>query len=475
MKSAPIMALLVTTLALVSGCASVGDTYDQYTDKQSAHQLVDRCDFELIDLAALVSVHTDGKKPAGGNSLACDRSEILSSPDRRSKGQDIDMQLALFADKFRDQPDLGRSKRNEIQERILGASDQRCNDFKTLLQKKFSNLNYATGVFSTASALAATIVNSVEGSKTLAGLAGLSSGMRAEYNQAYFANAATQVIVSGIDSRRRTAYEQILRARKDGLDDYPLEAAIKDGIRYHGLCSTISGLQEAGEAVRYYNEPGIAAATRTLARTKMLMDLEKTKPEDVVKKLADWQSAIPAERYLAGNPLGNTLVEPRSGAQSLMDHYAQSLALIDAKSVQVVAALKPLDDKIVTSADKTTIGGLAAKLKTAIEASCKPTYIELSQSIIENLALKSATTSSDQNEQLALKVRQDVAKAEPVKTGLDFLAQNFVTRTSTVIAAAGEVGDGSDATKKKALDDAVAKLKKLQPKVAARCEVTALE
>lgn len=450
---------MLSVLLSLCGCASNldRDNYDKYSDKFSAHQLVDREDFEPIDLVSLIQ----GQSPPKVTGL--------------TKGEQIDVAFRFFADANRNTGDLGRSRRNEIQERILAASDQRCNDFKNLLQKKFANANFISGIVSTAAAVAASVVNSVEGSKTLAGLAGLTNGYRSEYNQAFFANAAAQVVVAGIDSRRRTAYEQILRVRKEPLSEFPLEAAVKDGIRYHGLCSTVSGLQEAGEAVRYYNEPGITAATRTFARAKMLSDLNSIPAEQVLQKLADWQNAVPAERYLAGNPLGTSFGSAKGEGQSLIDHYIATTASVKKRASEIDAALSGVDVAIVPAAEKTKVMAVLDKLITAIDSNCKPTYQKRAQVMLEVQAQQSVASDANETAQLSLKMTQLQQLSLALKAGLDFVGSAYISRGAALQKAITALGTTPDAGKKIDVTTSLAKFNKLAPQIAGDCEVTALE
>jgi len=446
-------------MLILGACASnpQTDDYDRYADKFSAYQLVDREDFEPIDLVSLIQGHTT-PKVAG-----------------LTKGEQIDAAFRAFADANRNTGDLGRSRRNEIQERILAASDQRCNDFKNLLQKKFANANFVSGVVSTAAAVAASVVNSVEGSKTLAGLAGLTNGYRSEYNQAFFANAAAQVVVAGIDSRRRTAYEQILRVRKDPLSEFPLEAAVKDGIRYHGLCSTVSGLQEAGEAVRYYNEPGIAAATRTVARAKMLTDLQSTPPDQTLQRLTEWQNAVPAERYLAGNPLGTTFSAGKGEGQSLIDHFMATIASLKKRAVEVDMAAKAIDPMIIQVADRAKALVVADTVITAIDNHCKPTYQKRAQAMLEVQAQQSASTDSNEAAQLSLKMNQLQQMSLALRAGLNYVGSAYISRAAALQNAIKALGATPDAAKKMDVTTSLAKFNKLAPQIAGDCEVAALE
>ena len=90
-----------------------------------------------------------------------------------------------------------------------------------------------------------------------------------------FSNLTIDVITKAIDLRRDTIYKNILEIRDKGggketapIAVYPVEAAVKDAIRYHGSCSFIAGLEEAGTSLEKIRDPGL----------KTLNDLHQTYP-----------------------------------------------------------------------------------------------------------------------------------------------------------------------------------------------------
>lgn len=459
--------LCIAISLTLAGCSTFDPAYDTYADKHSAHQLVSRDDFEPIDLPSLIN---------GVTPLPKEKHETEQAKEiyHRKQGASIDKAFLAFSEKYRLHESTGRSRRTEIQERILAASDQRCNDFKTLLQKKAANVSFNTGLIATGTALAATIVDNANTSKILSGFSGLSSGFRAEYNQAYFANAAIQVIVAGIDSRRRTAYEQIRHARSETLASYPLEAAVKDAIRYHGLCSTVSGLQEAGEAVRYYNEPGITAATRTIARSKMLIDIQGANADQVVEKLRRWQEVIPAERYLTGNPLGDETAEREVAGQELMDYYANGAAKLASRAAKIAAEVRVLDKSIIDDADKTRVEDVAARVSGAVTTSCKPAFVEKS-AILVDLQAQRSVADEKQATQLSHQITQELLAARILRESMGYLISDFNARSDKIDQAIAALKDPKNTNAALDLKNAVGRYKAMAPTIAAGCKVTSLE
>ena len=459
--------LSIAVLAtLGAGCSTFDTEYDTYSDKHSAYQLISRNEFEPIDLASLINNAKTERKS--------DPDAKVQANFDREQGASIDGAFRQFADRYRLSDSTGRARRTEIQERILAASDQRCNDFKTLLQKKISNVSFNTGLVTTGSAVAATIVDNLHTSKILSGIAGMASGFRAEYNQAYFANAAVQVIVAGIDSRRRTAYEQIRQARKESLATYPLEAAVKDAIRYHGLCSTVSGLQEAGEAVRYYNEPGITAATRTVARSKMLMDIQNASADQVIEKLKRWQEIVPAERYLAGNPLGEETGEKLATGQEVMDYYAHTVSTLKKNSADIQGIVDKIDKSIISDTEKSGVKTVAPKVEAAIGKFCQPVFAQKASSLLE-LHADLANAEGEQADRLTLRIQQTAQEAAIVKASLNYVLSNYQSRTESVRAAIEKLKNPPEPAQLAELKKTLAKLNAFNPVLAENCEIQKLE
>lgn len=222
--------------------------------------------FSRVDLFALL---TDD---ASRDDVCGERPWINNVQDY--EGRCIDLALMQFESTY--PGELAVPRRNAIQERLLSASNQRCELFKQWLHSKRSFVGLTLGVLTTATGTAGAIVTSEEGSRILSGASALFSGSRAEYNQELFSNLTTSVIVQGIDLRRREIYEQIAKqGQSRPYSAYNVAAAIKDAIYYNGHCSVLSGIQVASDSIRSLEDPGLDTANRTLAKllvTRALLD-----------------------------------------------------------------------------------------------------------------------------------------------------------------------------------------------------------
>ena len=150
-----------------------------------------------------------------------------------------------------------KAHRSQIQDRIMAASEQRCNLYETYLKRLSSINNGIFGVLTTSLGGAGAIVGSESAARLLSGLAGISSGTRAELNQAIFESVATSVIVPAIRVRRREMRVEILPRRKESLVSYTVEAAVADAIRYHGACSMDSGIGQAQRSLQSFEDIGV--------------------------------------------------------------------------------------------------------------------------------------------------------------------------------------------------------------------------
>ncbi|MBB1274816.1 hypothetical protein [Psychromonas sp. SR45-3] len=151
--------------------------------------------------------------------------------------------------------------RSQIQDRLIAASNQRCNLYTTYLKRVSTNQNAFFGSLTTILGGAGAIVTGADSARILSGLAGISSGTRSELNQAIFESAATSVIVPGIHSKRAELLTEMSEKRHLPLDNYTVEGAIADAIVYHGACSLDEGVSFAQKSIISYEDIGIKKFT----------------------------------------------------------------------------------------------------------------------------------------------------------------------------------------------------------------------
>lgn len=157
--------------------------------------------------------------------------------------------------------------RAQIQDRVIAASDQRCNLYMTYLKRVST---YENGIFGTLTTIlggAGAIVTGENSARVLSGLAGMSSGTRAELNQALFESVATSIITPGIEKARSEFLVEMMNKRKDpplAIGAYTIQGAIADAIKYHGLCSMDAGINSAQKSLQAPKAVGMPELIQTL-------------------------------------------------------------------------------------------------------------------------------------------------------------------------------------------------------------------
>lgn len=227
-------------------------------------------------------------------------------------------------------PQYALLRRNEIQDRIVAASNQRCGAYIQRLKQFDAETNLQLGFLTTAFATAGAIFSAESTIRASSGLAAFLSGFRAEFNQEYFSNQTVHIIAEGIGSRRREILNDIYELRqKASVRDYTIWAAIADGITYHENCSLVAGLEQVARAVERVDNPGLKQMVK------------------VFNELGAIQSGMTNLPRLASSGL-SVLAGAASGAQSTGDevdfpqaiYFNASKALADL-SLQVISPIAP--------------------------------------------------------------------------------------------------------------------------------------
>ncbi len=401
-----IVSSIVTLCSALSGCKTLEQTIRPDADKIAAFPLTHRTEVERIDLAQLIHDEANLRCHLDHRNLA----QLDENANVNFAGRRVDQALGCF-NEFARNTSYAAVTRNQIQERLLAASEQRCADFKALLQRKQSDTNFFTGLATAAFAAAGSITTSVEGARTLAGLSGLSSAYGAEYNQAYFSNLASHVIVAGIELQRTRIYEQIAaRGQSKSINDYPLQAAIKDAFRFHGACSIMAGLVQAQEAIKTVENPGLGTLQRAITKNKFLQALNKAEPADVPSTLAAWKDVVPSDAWLAGIPITHTTTVSLPDAPRLPIQVQQTIA----SATSANAALATLATKVLKaragdtllSASEASVNAATTRFKLltdslgAVAATCTTRAMEKAKDSIQLAAALAAAPDERAAEKL---------------------------------------------------------------------------
>jgi hypothetical protein len=386
--------VVAASCLLLPGCATYREAtederFEQVTgvDKHSSYPAVRRDSFEKVNLLELVDPENQAEREFRKNWTFTEL-RMGADYDKRSRaiGAKYDLALAWFRQRNDISDDEKRRRRNSIQERIISVSISRCNVFKTYLRRDQADKNFLLGTATTVAGVLGAVLPGVDTARYLAGTAGIFSGIRSEYNQAYFANLAAHVIAKGIETRQELVYRRIQReGQSKSIDDYPLEAAIKDAVYFDGLCSVVAGLDQASASVDATTEPGMDAAMRTVLRARLLKEAADM-PAEMLLKPETLESM-----GLAGTRLGLSLVGSARGepvpAPVETDTFVSATRMVE----RINAAADNVAKAIETAAMSRKMV-LIAKLKGIDEATALaakgPKEGELFKAVRSNIAEK---------------------------------------------------------------------------------------
>lgn len=306
-------ATAVLLLGILTGCAHLRASEED--DKESAEQVsrvdshssypaVRRGNFEAVNLLELVDPAQNAAKhyPAAWyKAKAQDRFDLL-----------YDLALAAFRESPQS-PELKRLHRNGVQDRILGVSTSRCNVFKTYLRRQQADANFYLGSSATVAGVLGALLPGANASRNLAGVAGILSGVQAEYNSTYYSNLAAHVIVQGIEVHQSRLLATLVDERqRKSVDDYSMEAAIRDAIYFDGTCSTVVGLLEASESIKEAVNPGLSRAMQVIGAVKATAEAVKTNDFKAFVASGEWER-LNKITQLTASPLVVSQVQTASG------------------------------------------------------------------------------------------------------------------------------------------------------------------
>lgn len=159
-------------------------------------------------------------------------------------------------------PEHYKYLRNDLQERLINASNQRCASYvRMLVTSKAQTQMGWTSLATLLSGAASVIAHPVTAQAFAAGST-VSTGLLSTYNEAYFSNLTVTVISAGIAKRRESILASISGYKTKTLGQYPVQAAIADALVYHGACNVVAGMESAARATNEANPKTFAPLSR---------------------------------------------------------------------------------------------------------------------------------------------------------------------------------------------------------------------
>ncbi len=255
MRHLSLSAMTAMLLALnLAGCGTI-PYFDDDQSQQGALILTED-KFQKIDLAMLLvsnikTVHSEIQ-------TVCPKASSTKLFQKENENQyNYQERLQCAFNQFYLDKNEQALRRNRVQDRIIAASNQRCANYKKHVRRTYTTNNAILGGFTTLAAGLGSIFTSESVVRSLAGTAGILSGVRAEINEVYFQQNTIQLLAQGFEDRRKEILEEILNRRSSaGIEDYNVELAVADAILYHDACSMLTGLQRLALNQKRAEEPG---------------------------------------------------------------------------------------------------------------------------------------------------------------------------------------------------------------------------
>lgn len=351
MKKMMVAGTLCAAVSFLSGCEYLAmGANNQHPSVFDGGDLIKAPEEEKLDLANLVA-------EKAGEELG----EVVDPFERVNKS------ITLFYKNIQDAEEQ-KLQRNRIQDALLSESERLCSDFKQILHRVRSNWDFYTGAGSTIAGAVGALTNA--SASYWAGASGIFSGIRAEGNQAYFQNLASQVIVDGITLRRKRVRNEILeKGQIRTIHRYSLEGAIRDAIYYHSQCHVITGFQVAQESIKTVENPGLNMVAKVMAQQAVIKSIVEAKTNlDTIKQIKQDSEelglnevGIPAS-LSDKTPAENVAGQPGAANQRALDSETASVqAELGAFSEEAVNMGADVD--LVLAANKGLFDQLAKDLK----------------------------------------------------------------------------------------------------------------
>ncbi len=248
--------LALVGLVALAGCGTI-DPEGAKVTKFGPQSVIQ----QPIDEPDLVSLITGGEQSFPVSQAA--------KPEAFSKALDKAVRAFYEVNEAAEEKTL---RRNRIQDRLILASNEGCEAFKTVLKRKQADRNFEFGTATVLFGAAGAVATGAQAAKNLAALAGVSGGVRAEYNRDFFSDVAAHVITKGINSRRKEILGNIAAGQAKPISGYSLEAALSDVVVFHGACSLVGGMEYAEGAISKVDGQAVgldamSAVAKTLQET----------------------------------------------------------------------------------------------------------------------------------------------------------------------------------------------------------------
>ncbi len=277
--------LYKTTNKNETNIAGAGDLFKENTPFSSLSLSETEAGFTELDYCELIRQHSHGIVASTA------QKESTESTESKESKKNCAIPAALSAVQY-------AKARNEIQDYVLAASNQKCGHYMRVLYGHRGDTEVFWGGLSTLLAGAGAVLTNVQSAQALSAGAAVSSGIRSELSQAYFANLAMEVITAGIHTRRAEILTKIKEDRKAENSSYTIPGAVGDALRYHAACSVLVGLEVASQAIERVNNPGVDDVLTHYDKLEKAFGRKKEEPQ---ARQTDGKSQEETTTSAAGN------------------------------------------------------------------------------------------------------------------------------------------------------------------------------
>lgn len=396
-------------LALLSGCASIGPeaalrSVDRVT-VYGANPQFDNPQYEMVDL--ITALDPEGYRNNFRTPLAAVQKEAvpqlfstssLPGPSDTSNDATTRTELALAFKAFYDTRYTSNGsvalRRNRLQDRLIAASNQRCEAYKVYLRRFEAYQETGWGIASTAAGGVAAIVGGLKDARILGGLAGIFGGVRAEIKQGMLGNLASYIIIPGIDQRRSEVMAEIRGNQTN--PNYTVESALSDVASYHGACSLETGLEQAKNAIQIVENPGMQMMGKVMnnvMQTRYMASISEKVGTPGGVKQEEWQvptfsmgGAPMISRTLMRHGAPTNIASTETDASATVQQAGSTArAMVDEMRVLALAHAKVLQTDMTASTSTSTVSALTA-LKTGLTTTATAALSAITQTITASVS-----------------------------------------------------------------------------------------
>lgn len=140
-----------------------------------------------------------------------------------------------------------KEDRNNFQHALFGIATSLCADFRATLSNQPKKALWV-GIVSELLSAASPVISDETRSRVVAA-AGSFTSITASEIDSYLDADKIEIALLGIELARTDIFKKVMESAGEELSEYPVNRAINDALRYHGVCNLQDGLSASADAV----------------------------------------------------------------------------------------------------------------------------------------------------------------------------------------------------------------------------------